>query len=369
MQYIYLDNAATTRVSEKAANEVYKVLTSVYGNPSSNHSIGIEAEKIIYESRKKIARLISCDADCIIFTSGGTESNNLAIMGSINIKDIRNKKIITSGVEHPSVIQCMKNLENQGFNVNYIAPNKEGIIDPKIIWDLIDENTVLVSIMHVNNETGNIYDIKTISKGIRYKNPSTIIHSDGIQAFGKMNINIDYLDVDLYSFSGHKIHAPKGIGGLYVKKGINIKPIILGGSQENKKRGGTENVSGIAGMGIACEEINIDENLEHIKTLSSFLLKELSVISNIHINSIGNVLEYILNFSIEGQKSEIILNKLKDKGIYVSNGAACSKSMYSKVLKNMGIDKKYIDSAIRVSFSKYNTLEEVEKLIECIKIL
>lgn len=359
MREIYLDNAATTKVSKEVAEKVYNVMTNFYGNPSSRHSKGLEASNIIFDARNLVGNVISAEPENVIFTSGGTESNNLAISGSINLKSYKNKNIITSTVEHSSVMENMKKLESMGFKVNYVKPNINGDIVPEDVWNLTDENTILVSIMHVNNETGNIYNIEEIVKGIRHKNKNTVIHCDGVQAFGKMKINVINLDVDLYSFSGHKIHAPKGVGGLYIKKGIKIKPTIIGGHQEFGYRCGTENVAGIAGLGKACELINIEKDLKYVEQLNAFFISKISKINNVHINSVGNFLPYISNFSIIGQKSEIILNRLQQKNIFVSNGSACSKGEKSKALKGMWLEDKYINSAIRFSLSKYNTYNDI----------
>lgn len=366
---IYLDNAATTQIDKVVADEVYEVMTRFYGNPSSNHSKGIEAYNIISKSRQAIADLLVCDNKNIIFTSGGTESNNLAIFGCINNIDNKgkNKNIITSSVEHPSVLKNMKLLESKGFILNYIQPNKNGDFNIEELLELVNENTVLISIMHINNETGNIYNIKNIVKGVRFKNNKTIIHCDGVQAFGKHKVNVTDLDVDIYTFSGHKIHAPKGVGGLYFKNRINLKPLLIGGEQELGFRAGTENVAGIAGFAKACQLIDIDNKLSHIKYLNRLLISELSNLENIHINSLGNVSPYVLNFSIVNKKSEIILNRLQNFNIFVSNGSACKKGKKSLVLKGLGISDKYIDSSIRVSLSKYTTEEEIFKLVEAIK--
>ncbi len=369
MKEIYLDNAATTKVCKEVAEKVYDVMTNFYGNPSSRHSRGLEASKIIFDARNLVANTISAEPENVIFTSGGTESNNLAILGSVDLKFSKNKNIITSAVEHSSVMENIKKLESIGFKVYYVKPNFNGDIVPEDVWNLVDKDTVLVSIMHVNNETGNIYDVKQIAKGVRHKNKNTIIHSDGVQAFGKMKVNVINLDVDLYSFSGHKIYAPKGIGGLYIKKGVKIKPVIIGGHQEFGYRCGTENVAGIAGLGKACELINLEEDLKYIKKLNTLLISELSQINNVHINSVGSLLPYVLNFSIVGQKSEIILNKLQEKNIFISNGSACSKGEKSKALKGMGLEDKYIDSAIRVSLSKYNTYNDIVDFNAQIKYL
>ena len=369
MREIYLDNAATTKIDKIVADEVYKVMTDYFGNPSSRHSKGSEAANIISNARKSVSKLIHCEPENIIFTSGGTESNNLAILGSFNLKSNKNKNVVTSSVEHSSVSDNMKKLESSGIEVRYIKPGEDGEIDPREVWNLIDENTALVSIMHINNETGNIYDIEKIVKGIRYKNKDTIIHCDGVQAFGKIkiNINVTSLDIDLYTFSGHKIHAPKGVGGIYIKSGLNLRPMILGGSQEYGYRAGTENVAGIASLSKACELIDVDNNLKYINNLSQLLVKEISNIKKIHINSVGNISPYVFNFSIVGRKSEVILNELQKKSIFISNGSACSKGQKSKALKGMNIKDEYIDSAIRAGLSKYNTKEDISDFILAIK--
>ena len=367
---IYLDNAATTKVDERVAKKVCDVMLNFFGNPSSRHSKGLEAEKIVFEARKDVANLLSCRPGDVIFTSGGTESNNLAILGSLNLKSFKNKNIVTSAVEHSSVMSNMKKLESLGFDVRYIKPKFEtnNNIDPEDVWENVDQNTVLVSIMHVNNETGNIYDIKQIVRGIRHKNKDIIVHCDGVQAFGKIKTDMIDLDVDLYSFSGHKIHAPKGTGGLYVKNKEKLMPMIIGGSQEFGKRCGTENVAGIAGLGEACKITEISNDYQKAKELHDLLLSKIKTITNLQVNSVGDILPYILNFSFENTnqtaKSEIILNRLQEKNIFVSNGSACSKGSNSTVLKNMGISDRHIESSIRISFSKYNTKQDVIDFVE-----
>jgi cysteine desulfurase len=367
MNEIYLDNAATTRVSPDIANTVYETMTEHFGNPSSLHKKGVEAEKILSKTRQLVANILSCDHECIYFTSGGTEGNNLAISGVVNIRNKSLRKIISTNVEHSSIMANMKKLEQFGMEIIRVSPDKNGHIDPSSIEELVDENTALVSVMHVNNETGDIYDIPAISRAVKLKNPKVIFHSDCVQAFGKININIDQLGADIVTISGHKIHAPKGVGAIYIKKGVTVHPMIIGGLQESGIRCGTENVPAIAGLGKACEFVDITNNKNHVKSLHDYLTSQLNKIPQVHMNSHVGSSEYIMNFSIEGNKSEIMLHRLEEKGIYVSNGSACSKGGRSHVLVGMGLKDSYIDSALRVSFCEHNTLEEVKFFVDTLK--
>lgn len=355
---IYFDNGATTKVYKEVADEMYDVMTTSYGNPSSLHSKGLEAEHILKKSRNIIADKIKCNSDEIIFTASGSESNNLAILGTADLFRFKGE-IITSKVEHKCVLECMKRLETIGFKVHYLNVDENGIVDLEELKCLVNDRTQLVSIMRVNNECGSIQPIKEVYRIVKDKNPSALVHTDNIQGFCKIDINCDYCD--MMSISAHKIHGPKGVGALYVKKGVRISPVIYGGGQEKGLRGGTENVSAIAGFGKAVELYNKNEKIIEIK---KYIIDRITnEIPEIYVN--GDVYlssPYILNIAMIGLRSEIILHSLEQKGIYVSSGSACSsnKPSPSHVLVAMGYKPERVDSSIRISFNNENTMEEAE---------
>ncbi|MDP4152692.1 MAG: cysteine desulfurase family protein [Bacillota bacterium] len=366
---IYLDNAATSRPSAtaiKAANEMFEKL---YGNPSSLHKAGHDAEKAVEQARRFIAEAISAQPEEILFTSGGTEANNLAIIGAARAHKRSGNRIITSDSEHPSVLRCFKALEDEGFEVVYI-PTVEGTINMEKLANAVDDNTILISIMLVNNETGAINPVHLIRGVCRSKKVSPIIHADAVQATGKLSYSVSALNVDLLSMSAHKFHGIKGAGALYIKKGINLLPVMYGGGQEKGLRSGTENTPAIAAMGAAIHEImpSIKERYKRVSELRKYITDRLKDL-NIIVNSPDNGLPYILNISLPGLKSETVLHFLESKDIYVSTTSACSsrKGAESYVLKAMGLSKERIESAVRVSFSDDTTLEEADILIETLK--
>lgn len=362
---IYFDNAATTKVCGQAIDIMKDIMENVYGNPSSLHSMGMESENIIRTARGNIAKAMGVPDECIYFTSGGTESDNTAIFGGV-LRNARGRKtVIASAAEHPAVIMPFKKLEEMGYNVHYINVKENGIIDLEHLEDLLNDDTVLVSIMQVNNETGCIMPLVQAVEIIRKKSPKALIHSDMVQSFGKADMG----DVDLASISSHKIHGPKGIGGLYIKKGVHINPLIYGGGQEKDIRPGTQNVPGIAGFGAAASLINKEENRKYISKLKNRMIDLLNEnIDNFRING-ENTVPNILNISFEGAKSEVLLHMLESKGIMVSSGSACSsnKPMPSPVLTAMGVKKEHISAAIRFSFSRYNTEEEISYCVDVLK--
>ncbi|MBR6646676.1 MAG: cysteine desulfurase [Clostridia bacterium] len=370
----YLDNSSTTRQFAEVTDVVSKLSREVYGNPSSLHGLGMQAEKIIKSAKKTVLETIGADAlDNFIFTSGGTEANNLAILGYIRPKLKRNPHIITSKIEHPSVLEVFKTLEEEGAEVSYIGTDSNGIIDIDELKNAVCEKTELISIMLVNNEVGSIQPIKKISKLLKEKNPKIKIHVDAVQAFCKIPVNVKNMGIDMMSVSGHKIHGPKGIGGLYVKKGTNLKPILYGGHQQQNLRSGTENPIAIGGFekAIAINMESFKEKTENVKKLKSMIISELSKIDCCKINCDDNenYAPNIINASFVGLRSETILHGLEAEGVYVSTGSACSsnKPQLSHVLLAMGYDKKRIDSAIRLSLSLETTEEEVIYALEKIK--
>lgn len=365
---IYFDNSATTRPSKKAVENIKNSLEEFWGNPSSLHTLGIEAELQLNDSREILASFINAKPTEIIFTSCGTEANNTAILGTAYSRKKRGNRIVTTAIEHPSVLECMKRLEKEGFEVIYLPVDKSGVIKISELQNAINENTILVSIMLVNNEIGTIQPLEKAAEIIKTKNAPALLHSDCVQAFGKLPINVSRLKVDLLTASAHKVHGPKGIGFLYKKSGVNLPALLLGGGQENGLRSGTESLPLIRGFSGAVEDIgNLTGNLDYIKKLSSYAKQKITDTSLAVINSPENALPYILNISVEGYRSETLLHFLSSKGIFVSSGSACAKGNTSYVLAQMGFDNKRIDSALRLSFSRENTIEEIDAFCTALK--
>ena len=364
----YFDNAATTRVLKQAADVARKCMLEVYGNPSSLHKMGVEAEEILDSSRKSIADVLNCESNEIIFTSCATESVNTALFGSIKNSKQVGKKIITTSIEHASTAKCVQQLEKMGFDVVRISPkNIENF--SKNFLDAVDENTFLISLIHVNNENGLILPIEKIVNKAKIKNPNVIIHADIVQSFCKIPIDVSKLKIDLASFSGHKINAPKGVGGLYIRKGTKIIKQNFGGSQENNLRPGTEAVPAIAAFGVAAKtnHARMNEAMKHYQSLKNHLIRKIKDDNDIYINSSNNCVPYIINISIKGIRSEIMLHFLEEKGFIVSSGSACSGARKSGVLQSMGYSKVREDCAIRISFSTENTISQIDMLVDAIK--
>lgn len=372
----YLDNSATTRCSEAVRDIMVKVMMEDYGNPSSLHLKGVKAEEYIKEAREKIAKTLKVSEKEILFTSGGTESNNLALIGTALANQRAGKHIITTAIEHPSVAATVKYLEEQGFEITYLSVDENGLISLEELEAVVREDTILVSIMQINNEMGAIEPVAEASEIIKRKNPKTLLHVDAIQSYGKLKIHPKKLNVDLLSVSGHKFHGPKGSGFLYIKDKTKIKPILFGGGQQKGMRSGTENVPAIAGLGVACEEIyrNFDENLARLYEVKQTFLRGLEKLEGVHVN--GRTGEdsapHIVSVSFEGiDKSEALLHALEDRGIYVSAGSACSsnKPAVSATLKAIGVPEKMLTATLRFSFSVHTTVEEVEYAITALEEL
>lgn len=363
----YLDNSATTKVSKAAAQKAFDIMCENYGNASSLHSLGLKAETELEGARKIISKALGCESSEIYFTSGGTEANNTAVFGAAQALKRRGNKIVTSSVEHSSVLESMKELENRGFDVIYLSPDENGIITADKISNAVDDKTILVSIMTANNETGALNDISKIRRIVTSKKSPALIHTDAVQAFGKINIKVKKTDVDLMTITAHKIHGPKGVGALYIKKGKRIVPLHFGGEQEKKIRPGTEALPLIGAFGVAVSELEIDKNYEKISELNAYARKKLSQIDGITFNSGENALPYIMNISVKGIRSETMLHFLAQNEIYVSSGSACAKGKPSHVLSAMGVSRDSADSALRISFSKYNTKDDIDVLAKYIE--
>lgn len=364
---IYLDNSATTRPCDKAICRMNDCLKENWGNPSSLHLLGMNAENIVDSARERVAKSVCANKNEIIFTSGGTEANNMAIMSVLSRKN-RGNRIITTAIEHPSVLETVKRLETQGFEVIYLKVGKDGVISLEELENSLNSKTVLVSIMLVNNEVGSIQPISDAARLIKQKAPNAFFHCDAVQAYGKMPINVKSLGVDLLTASGHKVHAPKGIGFLYLSAKAHIAPFITGGGQERGMRSGTESVPLIAALGGAVEDFpDVTKQLNSTLALCEYAKERLGEIDNITFNSPSGALPYVLNLSVNGFRSETLLHFLEMRNIYVSSGSACSKGNTSYVLKEMGVNSKGIDSALRISFSKHNTKEEIDLLVEALR--
>jgi cysteine desulfurase len=366
---IYLDNAASTPIHKDVLNEMLPFLDEQYGNPSSIHKLGRTANKAIQNARKQIANLINAQTDEIFFTSGGTESNNIALYGFAYAK--KGNHIITSSIEHEAILEPCKRLEKDGFLVTYLPVSSDGLVDPLDVKNAITKNTCLVSIMFANNEVGTIQPIKEISKICKEK--QIPFHSDAVQAVGKMPIDVKELELSAMSISSHKINGPKGIGALYMKKGTTIEPLILGGGQENGIRSGTENVASIVGFGKACELVkdNLQKNITYMKDLRDSLVSKITnEISHVSFN--GHKEKRIPNnahFTFLGVNGEDLIIKLDENGIAASTGSACSVKTQkaSHVLKAMGFSHEQITGSLRLTVGLFNTLEEITLTVIILK--
>jgi len=372
MNIIYFDNSATTKIKTEVLNEMMPFLTTGYGNASSLYSIGRKSKQAIEKARKKVAELINCNPNEVFFTAGGSESDNIALKGFAYANREKGNHIITSKIEHPAVLESCRVLQQQGFEISYINVNKDGFIKLDELQNVIKPSTILISIMTANNEIGTIQPIDEIAE-IAHKH-NIVFHTDAVQAIGNMYIDVNKMGIDMLSLSGHKIHAPKGIGALYIKNGIQVEKIINGGHQEKDKRAGTENVAGIVGLGKACEIAN--KNLEtHIRSLTKlrdYYIKKLQkeIPDKIRINgTMEKRLPGNANISLEGINASELIFKLDEKGICVSSGSACSSgnTLPSHVLTAIGVPEKYLNSAIRTTFGDDNTFEQIDFLVKCLK--
>lgn len=362
---IYLDNSATTKPCDKAIEYMNTALRDNWGNPSSLHLSGVYAEELLNKARATLAKSIGAQNSEIYFTSGGTEANNIAVLGAAQKLKRRGSRIITTTIEHPSVKETIDFLEKNGFEVIRLKPDTSGVISLDEFKKALNDKTILVSIMLVNNEIGAIEPIREISEIIKNSDTPALLHTDAVQAFGKLPINIKSLGVDFLTASGHKIHGPKGSGFLYIKKGVNIPSSVFGGGQESGVRSGTQAMPNIAGFLGAAEELpDISLALKKQQQLWDYSVKKLTETGIVSINSAKGCLPYILNISINGYKSETILHYLEGRDVFVSSGSACAKGKKSYVLESIGLSTQRIDSSIRISFSRYNLKEDIDTLCD-----
>lgn len=369
---LYLDNAATTKALPEVTAAIVDALENNYANPSSLHHLGFKSEQLLKKSRKIIADYLGVKTKEIIFSSGGTESNNLAIRGITAAYKNRGKHLITSPIEHSSVSELFKALKKEGWQIDIVNVDQSGHVDLEHLKSLVTAETLLVSIMQVNNELGTIQPIKEIAELIKKENPLSFFHVDGVQAFGKLYSDLSNWPVDLYSASGHKIHGPKGIGFLYLKEATNLKPIIYGGAQERNLRSGTENIPAISGLAEAVKklpQLSLKNRADQIMAeKKEYLLNELRQIDGLIINSPANGAPHIINFSIPGIKGETMLHALESQGIYISTGSACSsKAKGSRIINACGLSQPRSKSAVRLSLNRKITNDDLDYFIKTLK--
>ena len=384
---IYLDNSATTRCFDEVRELMSDIMDRHYGNPSSMHMAGVEAEKYIKNAADTFAKLLKVNAKEILFTSGGTESDNLALIGCARANQRAGKHIITTKIEHPAVLEPCAYLEKEGFEVTYLDVDEKGCVRPEELLAALRDDTILVSVMYVNNEIGSLQPIAELGSIIKEHDPGTLFHVDAVQGFGKVKINPKKEHIDLLSVSGHKIHGPKGVGVLYINDKVKIQPVIFGGGQQRGLRSGTENVPGIAGMAKAAELLydDFDEKIDKLYELKAYFAGELKQLDGVSVNGIPDISDkadnlyeavrttapHIISASVEGVRAEVLLHALEDKGIYVSSGSACAsnKPAISATLKAIGVKRELLDSTIRFSMSVETTREEIDIALEALREL
>ena len=372
---VYFDNSATTRVFDSVRDIVVKTMTEDYGNPSAKHRKGMEAEQYVRQAAAEIARTLKVKDKEILFTSGGTESNNMALMGTAMANQRAGRHMISTRIEHASVYNPLAFLEEQGYEVTYLTVDSEGHVSLAELEAAIRPDTILVSVMYVNNEMGAIEPVEEIASLVHGKNPSILFHVDAIQAYGKLSIRPKKQGIDLMSVSAHKFHGPKGVGFLYIDERVKIRPLLYGGGQQRDMRSGTENVPGIAGMGQAAREIYTDhqQKMEQITGLKDYMIDRMTELPGVTVNSLKGRkgAPQIVRVSFEGVRSEVLLHALEDKGVYVSSGSACSSNhpAISGTLKAIGVRRELLDSTLRFSFGMFNTMEEVDYCMEVLREL
>lgn len=369
---VYLDNSATTKVFPEVAEGMVKIMCEDYGNPSSMHNKGVESERYLRYAKETLAKILKVSEKEIFFTSGGTESDNLAIIGCAMANHRAGKHLITTVIEHPAVLQTFAYLEKQGFQVTYLPVDENGKIRLEDLQGEIRPDTILVSIMHINNEIGSVQPIAEAGALIKKINPRILFHVDAVQGFGKFRIYPKKMNVDLLSVSSHKIHGPKGVGFLYIGDRVKIQPTVYGGGQQRGMRSGTENVPGVAGMARAAEMVyaHLEEDVEKLYALKERFIKGLEKLEHVKINGLTgrDSAPHIVSVSVRGIRSEVLLHALEDRGIYVSAGSACAsnKPMVSATLKAIGVEKDLLDSTIRFSFSVFTTEEEIDYALKAL---
>lgn len=371
----YFDNSATTKAFDSVKDIVVKTMTEDYANAAAKHIKGMVAENHIRQAKGEIATSLKVQEKEILFTSGGSESNNMAITGTAMANQRAGKHIISSNIEHASVYNTLGFLEEQGFEITYLPVDKKGHISLEELEQAVRPDTILVSIMYVNNEVGSVEPVEEIAKIIKKKNPKTLFHVDGIQAYGKYTIRPKRQGIDLLSVSGHKFHGPKGVGFLYIDEKVKIKPLIYGGGQQKGLRSGTENVPGVAGMGMAAKEVYTDHEskVDYLYGLKEYMMEQMEGLDGIHFNNEPgrDSAPQIVSVSFEGIRSEVLLHALEEKGIYVSSGSACSSNHpgVSGTLKGIGVKPELLDATLRFSFGLFNTKEEIDYSMEVLREL
>lgn len=365
----YLDNSATTQVLRPVAEKALELMVGQYGNPSSLHTLGFRARQLVEEARGLVAKRLGAQPEEIFFTSGGTEANNLAVLGAAQARRRLGNKIVTTAAEHDSVLNPCRELERRGFEVVYLKPDSSGNLPAGALAQAIDSDTILVSCMLVNNETGAIFPVEEAARAIRRSKAPALLHVDAVQGFGKLDFTPRRLGVDLLTLSGHKLHAPKGVGALYRKRDVRILPQVFGGGQERGLRSGTESAPLICALGEAVRLLPpAGETLTHVQELNTRLRQALAAMPEVVIHSPEDGLPYVLNFSAGQVRGETMLHFLAQRGVYVSSGSACGKAKPSHVLEAMGLPREQVQSALRVSFSRFSTQEDVDALAEGLKL-
>lgn len=367
---VYLDNSATTACYKEVGELVYKVMCRDYGNPSSMHKKGVEAEHYIRGAKERLAKILKVKEKEIVFTSGGTESDNLALRGCARANRRSGNHLITTGIEHPAILNTMRHLEEEGFRVTYLPVDANGRVKLEVLREALCDETILVSVMYVNNEVGSVQPVAEAAKIVKAYNPRILFHTDAVQGFGKYHIYPKRLGIDMLSASGHKIHGPKGTGFLYLDEKVKILPIVFGGEQQKNIRSGTENVPGIAGLSLAAEMIyrDLDVKVALMRDLKAHFLEGVSKIEHTTVHGLTdeNSAPHIISVGFAGIRSEVLLHALEEKGIYVSSGSACASNhpAVSGVLKGIGASKEYLDATLRFSMSEFTTREEVDYTLE-----
>lgn len=372
---VYLDNSATTKVFPEVAELMTKIMCEDYGNPSSLHMKGVQAEQYVRDAKETLARIMKVSEKDILFTSGGTESDNLALVGCAMANRRRGNHLITTRIEHPAVLQTMRYLETQGFRVTYLPVGRDGLVRVEDVRNALTADTILVSVMHTNNEIGAVQPIAEIGAMLKQFNPNILFHVDAVQGFGKAKIYPKKMNIDLLSASSHKIHGPKGMGLLYVNDKVKLQPIIYGGGQQQNLRSGTENVPGIMGMARAAELLNnrLDRDIDYLHGLKRHFIEGVRKMENVQVNGLPEgdkfgetTAPHIVSVSFRGVRSEVLLHTLEEQGIYVSAGSACSarKPQPSVTLKAVGVEKALLESTVRFSFSVFTTTEEIDYTLQ-----